>query len=208
MLIPEGRKKILRLFLKEPHTELHLREIARKSGVSRDNVDKSMRLFVQEQVFLRRETPKMVFFKPNIQNPLLLKIFELLELEKREEFFDKNKRIARLIRKYTQDIINLSNKNIQMAILFGSVARGEWSRGSDIDIIVVLSEKNKELIGILDKAKIDVSPLLEIRAITTTIPQFIEGLKNETEFYKELWRDRIILYNEFLFWRSVKEAGE
>lgn len=208
MLIPEGRKKILKLFFGEPYTEVHLRAIARKSGVSPDNVDKSMRLFVQEQVFLRRETPKMVFFKPNIQNPLLLKIFELLELEKREEFFNKNKRIARLIRKYTQDIINLSNKNIQMVILFGSVARGEWSRGSDIDIMVVVSEKKKELTGILDRAKLDVSPLLEIRPVTTTIPQFIEGLKEETEFHKELWRDRIVLYNEFLFWQLVKEVGE
>jgi len=208
MLIPEGRKKILKLFFEEPYTEVHLRAIARKSGVSPDNVDKSMKLFVKEHLFQRNEISNMVFFKPNLQNPRLLKIFELLELEKREDFFEKNKRIARLIRKYTQDIINLSNKNIQMVILFGSVARGEWSRGSDIDIIVVLSEKNKELVGILDKAKIDVSPLLEIRAITTTIPQFIEGLKNETEFYKELWRDRIILYNEFLFWQLVNEVGE
>ncbi|MCK4595395.1 hypothetical protein KAT73_01330 [candidate division WOR-3 bacterium] len=91
MLIPEGRKKILKLFFKEPNTELHLREISRKSRVSRDNVDKSMQLYVKEQVFLRRETTKMVFFKPNLQNPRLLKIFELLELEKREEFFEKNK---------------------------------------------------------------------------------------------------------------------
>lgn len=208
MLIPEGRKKILKLFFEEPNTELHLREISRKSGVSRDNVDKSMRLFVKEHLFQRRETSNMVFFKPNLQNPRLLKIFEFLELEKREEFFKKNRRIARLIRKYTQDIVNLTNKNIQMVILFGSVARGEWSRGSDIDIMVVVSEKGKEHTGTLERAKLDVSPLLEIRPVTTTISQFIEGLKEETEFHKELWRDRIVLYNEFLFWQLVKEVGE
>ena len=208
MLIPEGRKKILKLFFEEPRTEVHLREIARKSGVSRDNVDKSMRLFVKEHLFQRKEISNMVFFKPNLQNPRLLKIFELLELEKREDFFDKNKKIARLIRKYTQDIVNLTNKNIQMVILFGSVARGEWSHGSDIDIMVVVSEKKKELTGTLDRAKVDVSPLLEIRPVTTTISQFIESLKKETEFYKELWRNRIVLYNEFLFWQLAKEAGE
>lgn len=204
MLIPEGRKKILKLFFEEPNTELYLREISRKSGVSRDNVDKSMRLFVKEHLFQRKEISNMVFFKPNLQNPRLLKIFEFLELEKREEFFKKNRRIARLIRKYTQDIVNLTNKNIQMVILFGSVARGEWSRGSDIDIMVVVSEKGKEHTRTLERAKLDVSPLLEIRPVTTTISQFIEGLKEETEFHKELWRDRIVLYNEFLFWQLVK----
>ncbi len=52
-----------------------------------------MRLYVKEQVFLRRKTTKMGFLKPNLQNPRLLEIIELLELEKREEFFNKNRSI-------------------------------------------------------------------------------------------------------------------
>lgn len=207
MLIPVRRKKILEVFLKDPFKEIHLREIARLSEVSLNNVDNSLRLFVKDNMFKRRDVSNMAFFKPNLENEALLKIFELLELEKKKEFYDKNKKIARLLQKYTQDIIDLSNKRIQLVILFGSVARGEWTKGSDIDILVVVSEKDKDVIAALNKAKIDVSPLLEISPISTTIKKFIEGFRKKTEFYDELWKDRVVLYNEFLFWQMIKEGG-
>jgi len=194
MLIPAGRKKILDVFLKSPFNEIHLREIARMSGVSLTNTDNSLRLFLKNDMFKRRDISNMSFFKPNLENETLLKVFEFLELERKKEFYNKNKKIARLLQKYTQDIINLSNKKIQLVILFGSVARGKWSKGSDIDILAIVSEKEKDVIAVLNKGKIDVNPLLEIRPISTTVNKFTEGFSKKTEFYEELWKDRIVLY--------------
>ena len=208
MLIPAGRKKILDVFLKSPFKEIHLREIARMSEVSLTNTDNSLRLFLKNNMFKRRDISNMSFFKPNLENETLLKVFEFLELERKKEFYNKNKKIARLLQKYTQDVINLSNKKIQLVILFGSVARGEWSKGSDIDILAIVSEKEKDVIAALNKGKIDVSPLLEIRPISTTVNKFTEGFSEKTEFYEELWKDRIVLYNEFLFWQLIKEGGK
>lgn len=208
MLIPFRRRKILEVFIKDPFREIHLREIARLSKVSLNNVDNSLRLFVKDDMFKRREVSNMVFFKPNLESEALLKIFEYLELEKKKEFYGKNKKIARLLQKYTQDAVKLSNKKIQLIILFGSVARSEWAKNSDIDILAVVSSKDTEVTTALNKAKIDVSPLLEIRPISTTIEKFVEGFRKKTEFYNELWDDRVVLYNEFLFWQLVKEGGK
>jgi len=208
MLIPVRRKKILEVFLKDPFKEIHLREIARLSNVSLNNVDISLRLFVKDDMFKRREVSNMVFFKPNLENETLLKIFEYLEFDKKKQFYDKNKNIARLLQKYTQDIVELSNKKIQLVILFGSVARGEWTKDSDIDILIVTSEKDDNITAMLNKAKINVSPLLEIRPVTTTTEKFIEGFRKKAEFYEQLWKDRIILYNDFLFWQLIKEGGK
>jgi len=208
MLIPVKRRKILEVFLKDPFKEIHLREVARLAGVSLNNVDNSTRLFVKDDIFKRREVANMVFFKPNLENEDLLKIFEYLELEKRKEFYGKNKKIARLLQKYTQDIVELSGKKVQLVILFGSVARGEWVKDSDIDILAVVSAKENDVTAALNKAKIEVSPLLEIRPISTTAEKFIEGFRKRTEFYDGLWRDRIVLYNEFLFWQLIKEGGK
>lgn len=208
MLIPAGRKKMLEIFLKEPFKEIHLREIARLSKSSLANVDNSMRLFVQNDMFIRNEMKHSTFFKPNLENDDTIKIFELLELERRKTFYTKNKNIARLLKKYTDSIIELSNKRIQLVVLFGSVARGEWTKGSDIDILAVVPDKESDIVDILNKAKTDVSPLLEIRPISTTTKKFIDGYKAKTEFYDNLWRDRIVLYNEFLFWQLIKEGGK
>ena len=207
MLIPAGRKKILEVFLKEPFKEVHLRELARISKVSRNNVDNSMKLFVKDNMFKRRDVSNMSFFKPNLGNEELLKVFEYLELEKKKRFYVRNKKIARLLQKYTENIVRLSNKKIQLIILFGSVARGDYTKGSDIDILAVASEKDSNIISIFNKAKIDISPLLEVNPISTTAERFIKGFKDNTEFYGELWKDRIILYNEFLFWQLIKEGG-
>ena len=208
MLIPSGRKKILQVFLNDPFKEIHLREIARLSKSSLANVDNSMRLFVKDGIFKRNEMSHSTFFKPNLENEETIKIFELLELDRRKAFYAKNKNIARLLKKYTDTIVELSNKRIQLVLLFGSVARGEWTKGSDIDILAVASDKENDIIDILNKSKTDVSPLLEIRPISTTTKKFIEGFKAKTEFYDNLWKDRIVLYNEFLFWQLIREGGK
>ena len=123
-------------------------------------------------------------------------------------FYDKNKKIARLLQKYTEDIVTLSDKNIQLVILFGSVARGEWTKSSDIDVLVVTSREENEVTSILNKAKIDAGILIEIQPISTTMGKFTEGFRKKTEFYNELWKDRVVLYNESMFWRLIKEGGK
>ena len=207
MLIPAGRKKILEIFLKDPFKEIHLREISRLSKVSLTNVDNSMKLFVKNGIFIRKEMSHSIFFKPNLANEETIKIFELLEMERRKAFYSKNKNIARLLKKYTDSIVELSNKRIQLVVLFGSVARGEWTKKSDVDILAVVPDKEKDIVNILNEAKTNVSPLLEIRPISTTTNEFIDGFKAKTEFYDNLWNDRIVLYNEFLFWQLVREGG-
>ena len=208
MLIPAGRKKILEVFLRDPFKEIHLRELSRLSKSSLANVDNSMRLFVKSDMFKRNKMSHSTFFKPNLENDDTIKIFELLELERRKTFYAKNKTIARLLKKYTDSIIELSNKRIQLVVLFGSVARGQWTKASDIDMLAVVPDKESDIIDILNKAKTDVSPLLEIRPISTTTKKFIDGYKAKTEFYDDLWKDRIVLYNEFIFWQLIREGGK
>ena len=208
MLIPLQRKKILEVFMNDPEDEIHLREISRLSKVSLNNVNDTMRQFVKDGLFKRREISNMSLFKPNLDSEDLLKLFEYIELKRKKVFYGKNKSIARLLEKYTVNVIELSKRQIQLVILFGSVARGEWDKGSDIDILAVSSNKDNDVINILNKAKIDVSPLLEITPISTTIEKFTEGLKKKTEFYHELWSDRVVLYNESLFWQLVREGNK
>lgn len=207
MLIPIQRKKILEVFMSDPAKEIHLREISRLSKVSLNNVNNTLRQFVKDGLFKRREVSNMSFFKPNLDNEDLLKLFEYLELKRKNEFYGKNKNIARLLEKYTTNVIDLSKRQIQLVVLFGSVARNEWVKGSDIDILAVSSNKDSDVVNILNKAKIDVSPLLEIRPVSTTIEKFTEGLRKKTEFYHELWNDRIVLYNESLFWKLIREEN-
>ncbi len=206
MIIPEQRKKILEIFLKNPFDEVHLRKISEISKVSLNNVSKTMELYVEQDLFKRQDVSDMAFFKPNLKNETMLKLFEFLEMERKNNFYLDNKKISRMLKKYTNRLIQ-SEREIQIIILFGSVARGEWTKNSDVDVLSVISKKSKSITSVLDKVKVDVSPLLKISPVSTTINKFKEGLKNKSEFYEDIWRDRIVLYNEFLFWRLISEGS-
>ncbi len=209
MFISRIRKNLLKLFFQHPTREFHLREISRRAEIVPQNVNKYATEFVRNGLLLRRNVGNMTLYRINPENNLLFKAFEIFEIERKAEFMSQNKKISRLLREYTENLIRLSNRDIQMILLFGSVARGSWSKGSDIDIMAVSSQKSdkKQIIQIHDEAKQKLDHIMEISAINVTINKFLEGIRSGLEFYSELWNDRIVLYNEFLFWQLIAETG-
>lgn len=208
MFIPKTREKILKLYFNNPNGEIHQREISRQANVVPHNVNKYLKEFIRDGLLKRREISNMTFFKINPDNEYLFKVFELFEISRRKEFLSRNKKIARVLNEYTSNLIRLSNREIQMVILFGSVARGKWAKGSDLDILTVTSkiDNQRKIIQIHEEAERKISHLAEIATVNVTVDKFIKGTRSQIEFYNELWRDRIVLYNEFLFWQIIREA--
>ena len=208
MYLAASKEKILTLFFDDPAREIHQREISRLAKVPPHNVNKYLKEFVKDELLIKREISNMTFFKVNPQSDYLFKIFEIFEVLRRKKFLSNNKKIARLLTKYTDNLLHLSNREVQMVLLFGSVARGQWTKGSDIDILTVTSIKDnqKKVIKVHEDAERDVSYLLKIEPVNVIVDKFVDGVRKKLEFYDEIWRDRIVLYNELLFWQLIKEA--
>jgi len=206
MVLSQTRENILRLFFNYPTEEFHLREISRRAKVVPQNVNIYTKEFVDNGLLIRRGLGNMTLYRVNPNSDYLLKIFEFFELQRRREFFSRSKKISRMLNEYIAHLIRLSNREIQMIILFGSVARGGWTRGSDIDILIASTEENNGFAKIHEKAEEKTKPLLEISPIQITINKLINGFGQNLEFYDELWRDRIIFYNEYLFWQIIRTA--
>ena len=207
MFISQTREKILQLFFNDPELLIHQRGISRQAKVAPHNVNKYLKEFVRDGLLIRSEMSNLTLFKINPQNDFLFKVFELFEIERKKEFLKQNKKISRLLSEYIDNLKRLSNREIQMIILFGSVARGKWTKGSDIDFLTVTTEtvEKRKIIRIQERAEQGINHILEISPVHITINKFIEGIRNKLKFYDELWRDRIVLYNEFLFWQLIKE---
>ncbi len=159
-------------------------------------------------MLIRSEISNLTLFKINPQNDFIFKVFELFEIKRKKRFFTQNKKISRLLSEYKENLKRLSSREIQMVILFGSVARGKWTKGSDIDVLTVTTEtvEKRKITQIQDRAAQEIDHILEISPVHITMDKFIEGMRNKLEFYEELWRDRIVLYNEFLFWQLIRES--
>ena len=208
MFISSTREKILKLFFNNPGLLIHQRGIARQANVVPQNVNKYLNEFVRDGLLMRSEIPHLTLFRINPKSDFLFKIFEVFELERKKEFYTQNEKIARLLNQYTENLVRLSQREIQMVILFGPVARGKWTKGSYVDILAVTSTTvdNKKITKIQGNAALRISHLLKISPVHVAMDKFIEGIRNKFELYDELWKDRIVLYNEFLFWQSVREA--
>jgi len=208
MFISPTREKILKLFFNNPGLLIHQRGIARQADVVPQNVNKYLNEFVRDGLLMRSEISHLTLFRINPKSDFLFKIFEVFELERKKEFYTQNEKIARLLNQYTENLVRLSQREIQMVVLFGPEARGKRTKGSQVDILTVTSTTvdNKKITGIQEKAVLRIGHLLKISLVHVTMDKFVEGVRNKLDLYDELWKDRIVLYNEFLFWQSMIEA--
>jgi len=208
MFISRTREKILRLFFSDPELSIHQRGISRQANVAPHNVNKYLKEFVNDGLLIRSEISNLTLFRINPENDFLFKVFEIFEMDRKNRFFEQNRKISRLLDEYNENLKRLSSREIQMVILFGSVARGKWTKGSDIDVLTVTSkpEEKRKIIQIQQRAAEECDHIIQISPVHITINKFIEGMRNKLEFFDELWRDRIVLYNEFLFWELSREA--
>ena len=208
MNLPAGKERLLKLFFQDPWTELHQREMARRAKVPVQNAHKYLGEFVEDGLLLRREVSNMTFFKPHWDSLYLLKFFEIFEVSRREEFFNRNKSIARLLTKATEILVQESQRNVQLVMLFGSVARETWSSNSDVDLLVLgaTSGSSGPIADSFTKAKAAVQSVLELAPAYNSIGAAIIGFRERRSFYRETWGDRIVLYNESLFWQIVRKG--
>lgn len=208
MFISQTREKILRLFFDDPELIIHQRGISRQANVAPHNVNKYLKEFVNDGLLIRSEISNLTLFKINPENDFLFKVFEIFEIKRKNRFLIQNKKISRFLSEYKENLKRLSNREIQMIILFGSVARGKWTKRSDIDILTVTTEtvETRKIIRVQEEAEKEIDHILKISPVHITIDKLIEGMRNKLEFFEELWIDRIVLYNEFLFWQLIRES--
>jgi len=206
MYLPAGKERVLKVFFREPWAELHQRELARRAKVPVNNAHKYLGEFVDDDLLLRRELSNMTLFQPNWESSYLLKIFEMFEVSQREDFLTRNKSIARLLMKATEILIRESESHVQLVMLFGSVARGTWTSKSDIDLLVLASNPGDPITKAFHKAETEAQSVLELAPVFGTIEGAVIGFRERKAFHQEVWGDRVVLYNEFLFWQIVKRG--
>ncbi len=202
--LPAGKERLLKVFFRDPWAELHQRELARQARVPVQNTHKYLSQFVDDGLLFRREVSNMTFFQPNWESDHLLKIFEIFEVSHCETFLKRNKAIARLLTKATETLVRESAWHVQLVMLFGSVARETWTPKSDVDLLVLGSTPGDLITRAFTKAKTAVQSVLELSPVFTTIEGASIGFREHRAFHQEVWGDRVVLYNEALFWEIVK----
>jgi len=125
---------------------------------------------------------------------------------------------APIIRKYCEILNNHLGERLISIMLFGSIARGDWDKNSDIDILIIANGWNNKpiwnRIEELKKAKNELEESLEyLEALKTgywpiiqNYPLSIEEAKKFNRIYLDAVIDGIILYDKNNFLTQILES--
>lgn len=112
--------------------EYCLDDIAKSTGMSCGTIYPALNELLETRITIQRKVGRSILYKINQNHILYGKIRELIELEKKSLF--------NIAKEFTSSI---SKEYISAIILFGSVARGDFTEKSDIDILI--SYKNERV---------------------------------------------------------------
>ena len=122
----KSKVKILRFLINNNEQEYCLDDISKSTGMSCGTIYPALSELLETRTLTQRKAGRSILYKINKNHILFKKIKELVETEKTS--------LLNIAKEFTS---NIPKNNISAIILFGSVARQDFTEKSDIDILIV-----------------------------------------------------------------------
>jgi predicted nucleotidyltransferase len=137
-LWPAARRAILGLLLAHPDQEWHLREIARRARRSPATIHAELRSLTVAGILARRVESRRAYYRANLSCPIFAELHQIIL---------KTVGLTDVLR---EALARLAG--IEVAFVYGSIARGEATSESDVDLMIVGDVTLREVSGVLHDA--------------------------------------------------------
>lgn len=167
------RAELFRLLFGLSDVPVHMRELQRRSGMSIGTVQQDLGKLVKLDLIVQRRDGNRVCFHANKAHPLYEEIHRMVL---------KTSGLADVLREA------LAAEGVQLAFVFGSVARGEAGASSDVDLMVVGDIGLRKLTGGLA----GVAEVLgrEINPHVMTAEEFKKRLRDKEHFVARIMQEQ------------------
>lgn len=192
---------LLKTMTKDLNKWYYTRELAKLAKVGLGTVSSEFRKLTKNGLLEYKMEGQEKYYKLNMTNPRTRKMCELFETEKRGEFFKKNRRLAWILEDFAKKASDFVPE-AQSVVLFGSVARGQATPKSDVDVLVIVpdydEQKFKQLMNLIDSLASEVSGRYPSKLVPVTMmmKDFEQGLKDKKRFATDVLKDGIVLFGE------------
>lgn len=178
MLLEEWRKfkgwAVLEFFLSEQR-KIHLKGLAKELKISPRTAQTYLQLYEKEGILLRE----------NIGNLTLYSLINnTVTYELRRAY------ILLRIRPYMAEFVT-DNPTITSLLLYGSTARGDYDKSSDIDLLVISGTKSPNLKQI-KAAEAEIGKELKLEILT--LGELRKLAEKKDKFYLSVLKNNIVLY--------------
>lgn len=155
--------KILKTLLQTPERELYAQEIAKDVSCSKASTSGILASFTAKKMVIVHTRGRMKFYRINTASPDV-KSFAI-------------QRALRTVQSLTERVKQVSSK----VILFGSASRGEQTADSDLDLLIVTTDKT----AVKERIRKSVSRI-QVNAIVKTPSEWSEMEVRNPELYYEI----------------------
>lgn len=124
LIFSDYRRRVLGLLLLHPDTTYHVRESARLTGTSAGTLHKELSKLTEGGVLRRQAVGNQVRYGANRDCPVFEELASILR---------KTSGLADVLADASSSVEN----QIDLAFVFGSLARGDQTANSDVDVMVV-----------------------------------------------------------------------
>ncbi len=187
--------------LEKNHKGIHLREISRLVNSGLPNVKRFLEIFEEERVVTKEKDANLVKFKLRANERTVVYLKQL----NTEKFFTLPGKVQIAIRELLDE---LEIKPL-IALIFGSYAKGNYTKDSDIDVLFVFQKVENEITIENTVRRISMRTNTKINSVYVNYKNFKKNfLDKEHDFSREIRQEVIILvgvdnyYN--LLWRFLK----
>lgn len=176
-LLPKARQLILKELFLNDQRSIHLRELARRTGMHPKTIQVEVKNLVGAGIIVEEKSGNQKLYRINRTCPLL---FELRMI------IIKTVGIADEIKRALTPLA----KKIFKAYIFGSFASGEYDSQSDVDILVVGDANLKDVVGITSDSALMLGRV--INPVTFTKSEYLLKKKKDG-FLKRIEGDKKIM---------------
>jgi len=170
--------KALEFFVENPYVEVYLREFSRKLKISPNTAQRFLDGFVREGFVTEFKRGNLRYFKANLDSVVFRQIKVIFSLRKIER---------------SGMVESLKKRGVVSLVLFGSVARGENDRESDLDLVAI-GDKGNELKRIVREFEGKIG--MEINLHVFTFSEWKKQKRNNVAFYQDVVAHGISLIGE------------
>jgi predicted nucleotidyltransferase len=140
VLFPGTKRKILALFFLNPDKEYYFSEVVRLTGTRQGVIQRELNSLTEAEILTSEKRGRQKFYSVNRKHP----IFQDL----RNIIFKTYGVIGKI-----REVLESVSKQIKIAFVYGSFARGKEVSGSDLDLFVVGNIGLDELVSSLSSVE-------------------------------------------------------
>lgn len=178
VLLPEYRRRVLALLLLRPEDALHGREIARRLGLPAGTVTRELTKLAQVGLLEREQRGNQQVYRANVTSPIFSELSSILR---------KTSGMADVLIEAIAPVAS----QLRVAFVFGSVAQGRETAGSDIDVMLIGAVGFSDVIPFIYPAQVTLGR--EINPKVFTVAEFAAKARTEPFLCDVLAKPKIFL---------------